>query len=112
VCSRKQGVLTRATNTGERTRRTWMASRPIAWRNLATKKRTELTIEIDRMIVVSSRAVLVSAWCAKCRQRVSMASADEAARRARVGTRTMFRLIEAEKVHFKETTDGRLLVCL
>ena len=41
-----------------------------------------------------------------------MAPADEAAKRARVSTRAIFRLAEAGDVHFKETSDGLLLICL
>jgi excisionase family DNA binding protein len=40
-----------------------------------------------------------------------MVTPDEAARLAGVTTRTVYRWIEAGKVHFAETPEGLLLVC-
>jgi predicted site-specific integrase-resolvase len=41
-----------------------------------------------------------------------MVTLDQAARIARVSSRTIYRWVEAEKVHFIESAEGTLLVCL
>jgi excisionase family DNA binding protein len=77
------------------------------------KKRTLITIETDRMIVIGEqRRTIRSAWCAACARQVRMVTVDEAAALARASSRTIYRWVEAEKLHFTETPDGRLFICL
>jgi hypothetical protein len=42
---------------------------------------------------------------------VPLLTPDEAALLAGVSIRILLRRVEAEQIHFLETTDGRLLVC-
>ena len=74
------------------------------------KRRTEIIIETDRLLVVRKvrRAV---AWCAPCSGFVSMVTTDEAAALARVTSRTIFRWVESGQVHYTETAAGLLLIC-
>lgn len=76
------------------------------------KKRTEITIETNRIVVISRRGLSARAWCSACGARVSMVTADEAARLARVSSRTVYAWVEAGRLHFMEISDGRLLICL
>ena len=78
---------------------------------MRTMKRTEITIETDRLVVLSKRKVSVVSWCRECNQRVKMITVDEAASIAGVTSRTMYRWADAEKLHFTETSEGRLLIC-
>lgn len=41
-----------------------------------------------------------------------MLSVEEAARRARSTSRAIYRRVEANQLHFTETPEGALLVCL
>jgi hypothetical protein len=41
-----------------------------------------------------------------------MVKVDEAATIARVSSRTMYRWVESDKVHFAETPEGLLVICL
>jgi excisionase family DNA binding protein len=41
-----------------------------------------------------------------------MVTADEAARLARVSSRTVYAWVEAGRLHFMEMSDGRLIICL
>ncbi|MFN2532923.1 MAG: hypothetical protein ABR555_16665 [Pyrinomonadaceae bacterium] len=75
------------------------------------KKRTEITVETDRMLVVSSPKKVIN-WCGACGAHSEMVPVDEAALIARVDSRTIFHRIEAETVHSGETAQGLLLVCL
>lgn len=75
------------------------------------RKRTEITIETERMLFISSpRKVLC--WCATCGAQAEMVPVDEAAVLRRVNSRTIFRWVEAERVHSSETANGLLLICL
>jgi hypothetical protein len=75
------------------------------------RKRTEITIETDRMLYISSPRKVLS-WCATCGAQAEMVPVDEAAILRRVDSRTVFRWVEAEQVHFSETANGLLLICL
>jgi hypothetical protein len=77
-----------------------------------TKRRTEITVETDRVLVIRRRSRAAQAWCAGCARQVQMLTPDEAAVVAAVSVRTINRRVEAEKVHFAETPDGLLLICL
>jgi hypothetical protein len=75
------------------------------------KKRTEITIETERTLVVSSAKKAIS-WCAACNAQAEMVPVDEAAILQRVDSRTIFRWVEAKRVHSSETANGLLLICL
>ena len=75
------------------------------------RKRTEITIETERVLFISSpRKVL--GWCSACDAQAEMVPVDEAAILRRVDSRTIFRWVEAERVHASETATGLLLICL
>lgn len=74
------------------------------------KKRTEITIETDRLLVVSGRGRKVN-WCAPCGQYIEVVTTDEAAILARVSARTIFHWVESGKLHYTETPEGLLLIC-
>lgn len=78
----------------------------------ATKRRTEITIETERIWMVSHRKVSSIAWCEGCCWRVRMIGPEEAAVWSGTSTRTIYRWIEDNRVHFVERPDGVLLVCV
>jgi hypothetical protein len=43
---------------------------------------------------------------------VEMITPNEAAKLAGISSRSVYRLVEAESIHFTETHDGLLLICL
>ena len=75
------------------------------------KKKTEITIETDRLLVVHHRRGNPAAWCEACRMEVRMVTVDEAAARARVSSLAIYHLVETGGLHFAETSDGLLLIC-
>ena len=77
-----------------------------------TKRTTEIIIEKEEAFVVRKVPRRVFAWCAQCAAEVRVCTPDEAGAAARVGARTVYRWVEAGKVHFTETAEGPLLVCL
>ena len=79
---------------------------------MKTKRRTEITIETNQVLVVRRRSQVTLAWCVSCDQRVRMVTPDQAAVVAGVSMRTINRWVEADRLHFTETADGILFVCL
>jgi hypothetical protein len=77
-----------------------------------TKRLTEITVEKHRVLTISTRRILALDWCAVCGMNVQMLTADDAARFARVTPRTIYQRAEAGQLHFKESQDGLLLICI
>jgi hypothetical protein len=77
------------------------------------KKRTEVFTETQVEIEIRGRTRRLSpVWCAECGAAVELVPPDVAALVAEVSARTIFGWVEAGRVHFIETKDGALLVCL
>jgi hypothetical protein len=77
------------------------------------KKRTEVTIEIDEIVFAKGfSSVSGMAWCVGCANEVLMVTPAQAAVIARASVRDINRRVEAGVVHFLETPDGALLVCM
>ena len=79
---------------------------------MKARKRTEITIETNRLVMVRSRKVSVMSWCRNCERRTKMITVDEAAEIGGVSSRTIYRWVESDRLHFSETSEGRLLICL
>lgn len=78
----------------------------------AAMKKAKITIETERLLVVTRSRRTVENWCPTCRDEVRMIGVEEAAAIVGVSQRTMFRSLEAGRVHFAETSRGALLICL
>lgn len=74
-------------------------------------KRTEITIETRRVMVIGRRQILIRAWCEGCLAEVEMITPNEAARLAGVSTRTIYRWIEEERLHFVEEHGAPPIIC-
>ncbi|MCM3904197.1 MAG: hypothetical protein ND866_21040 [Pyrinomonadaceae bacterium] len=86
------------------------------------KRRTEITTETDRLLILSDiggetvnggheRYPRPWVWCFSCADHVRPLTTDEAALQARVTSRDIFRRVESELVHYFETSEGLLLIC-
>jgi hypothetical protein len=73
------------------------------------KTRTEITVEMDRLIVVNRAGR--SEWCSCCARPVEMLSIDNAALLAHVNSLTIFRWAIAGELHSAESAEGLLLIC-
>ena len=76
-----------------------------------TRRRIEITVERQRILLVKRRQPAATVWCETCAGRPQMLTLDEAARLLGVSERDIFRRVEARQVHFTETAGGRLYVC-
>jgi hypothetical protein len=59
-----------------------------------------------------TRGVSAVGWCDSCGMKVRMVTAKDASRLAQVTPRTIYRWAEAGQLHFTESQDGLLLICL
>jgi len=80
--------------------------------DVKTKKRTEITVETHRLLVMRKPTGTTQTWCARCCEQVEMATPERAALLAGVSLRAICRQVEANSIHFVETANGLLLICL
>lgn len=76
-----------------------------------TRRRVEITLERERLVVVERREVSITDWCGACGLRVRMVMPDEAARLTGATARTVYQLVETGQLHFIEGPELGLLVC-
>ena len=76
------------------------------------RKKTEIVVELNEVFVIRRRQTMSLAWCAECGDQVQMLTPEEAAANDGISSRAIYRWIEAGEIHFTETADGRVLVCL
>lgn len=77
------------------------------------RKRIEITIETSQMLVIKSRRLSAQQrqrQCPVCQAQMLMP--DQAAAVIGLSTRVIYRRVEAGQLHFTETADGGLFVCL
>jgi hypothetical protein len=74
------------------------------------KRRTEITIEIDRVMIISRQSNQLYR-CEACRAEVSMMLAEEAAIFAGATTQAIYRMAQTGVIHSRLMTDGTLLIC-
>ena len=75
-------------------------------------RRAEIIIEFNQVVVIKKPEGLVVMWCPACAERANMITTEAAAILSNVDTRTIYRRIEACAIHFAETPEGLVLVCL
>ena len=77
------------------------------------KRRTEITIETERVVVVEGVVREdVAQWCEKCGAESHLIAPDAAAALLGVSTQAILRWAEAAGLHFVAGADGSPLLCL
>jgi len=75
-------------------------------------QRTVIEVELEQSLSVRRRRAAVNGWCPVCAAEVAMLTPDEAASLISITTRALYRLIEADSLHFVETSLGLIRLCL
>ena len=75
------------------------------------RRRTEVTIETETLVVFRRGAAAPRDWCELCGAESLMITPGQAAMLAGVTTRLIYARVEAGALHFNELPDGTLLVC-
>lgn len=80
---------------------------------MAKKRQTEKAVEIHEVYVIRTKSGSLPPLCNKCATGNSiMLPPEQAAIVANVPTRTIYRWVEAATIHFSDTPNGSLIVCL
>jgi hypothetical protein len=80
---------------------------------VAKKRRTEKTVEIHEVYVIRQTSGPLPALCVECLAGdAHMVAPEQAAVIAAVPARTIYRWVETKMIHYKETPDGSLIVCV
>ena len=72
----------------------------------------EITVETERLLIIRRRYQAVEEWCPDCERLVLMIRPDQAAALSGRTLRAIFADIEKGLLHFLESPDGMVLVCL
>ena len=80
--------------------------------SMRIRRRLVIRTMKDEVFIVRKAAGLVESWCSGCSEESSMVTPDEAALAGHLSARVVYRLVEAGQVHFAETREGTLLICL
>lgn len=75
------------------------------------RRRTKITIETERVLVIGKTRSTFDAWCPACYEQVRLLRLEEAAALAAC-LRACQRPPELEKLHIIPTPDGLMNVCL
>jgi len=78
---------------------------------MGLRRRVEITIQRRELTVTRGGPTTAVERCPACDREVNMIPVDLAAKAAGVSPRTLYRWIEQNKVHFRELSDGAVLVC-
>lgn len=76
------------------------------------RRRREVNIETHQVLVVRRSGRGVETWCEECGEQVRMVTLEEAMALTGASSREIHRRVEAGEIHFRETAEGRLLICL
>lgn len=74
------------------------------------KRRTQIIIETERVLVTRSQPVRTG-WCKECCDQVTLLTVDESAKKCQTSARKVYRMVESEILHFYEAADGCLFIC-
>lgn len=79
---------------------------------MKVRRRTEIVAETQEMVVLRRAGPEALAWCAGCGEHARMLTLDKAMALTGASSREIHRRLEAGEVHFTETTDGFVLMCM
>jgi hypothetical protein len=80
---------------------------------MAVKKRTRITIETERVLVISKARSTFDGWCPVCNQVVRLLRPDEATAFTAYFRASQYQYpLEISKLHIIPTADGLMSVCL
>ncbi len=74
-------------------------------------KRTEITIETERYLVIGQHRAMTALRCVRCNNNVTMLTVFETARVTGYATSSLYRLADSGELHFALTAEGQLLIC-
>ena len=81
---------------------------------MKVKRKTEITLETRRRLIVClpESEAAEQMFCPLCERDAPLVQAEHAAEIFNVSRREVYRMVEAGRLHFVESADGVLYVCL
>lgn len=76
------------------------------------KRRTQITVETERFLLVKRPGNSEQSWCAQCEAQVTRVTPETAATLTHLSRRAIYRWLETGQLHFTESADGCVAVCL
>lgn len=76
------------------------------------KRKIQLTVETHELLVIKKTKGSTQGWCSECAGDVPLVRPEEAAVLARVSPRMIYAWVEAGRVHFMETAEEGLRICV
>lgn len=76
------------------------------------KRRTRITVETERVLIIRGGNSESDGWCGQCGARVKLLAPETAAALTGLGRRALYRLVETGQVHFTESRDAIVSICL
>jgi hypothetical protein len=76
------------------------------------ERHTRITINTSELTLIKKLHGLAEADCLRCGARVEMATPEQAVTLTGIHSRTIYGWVESGQVHFLETIEGHLLICL
>jgi hypothetical protein len=75
------------------------------------RRRVEITVERETVSVVYQSAANLTGRCERCGKDVLLLTAEAAAAAQNVSTREIYRWVDANKLHFQESSGGTVFIC-
>jgi hypothetical protein len=75
-------------------------------------KRTYITVSASEITLIKKLKGAAEAYCSACRARVEMATIEQAVTMTGLHSRAIYGWVERGLIHFLETAEGHLLICL
>ncbi len=75
-------------------------------------RQTKITISKSEVIVLRKAHGFAQADCAACAKPVDLLTLEQAVTLIGISSLNIYRLIESRRLHFRETRQGHLLICL
>jgi hypothetical protein len=75
-------------------------------------RQTRITISKSEVIVLRKAQGVAQADCADCGKQVDMVTPEQAVTLIGLSSLSIYRLVESRQLHFRETLEGHLLICL
>jgi hypothetical protein len=75
-------------------------------------KRTEITVETNEIWIIRPSTRPLPGWCTDCEGIVNRLWPEDAASLVDVRVRVIYQWVEAGKVHYLDSPEGHLLICV
>jgi len=79
---------------------------------MGRQRKTTITVEQQEILVLRRRRRVTQRWCDACAQQVERLSPEQAVAVVGRSARAIYWQIEAGQLHFSETPEGLVWICL